>query len=180
MAFWACQTSPAVPAENAHATSSAIRRIANAAIAAGHIASGPLLGELAIALGASALAASLIPPDYLPDQMMPSRTLAPLWMLVAAFPVYINPATGMMQIIVLTRAQLSFGAAGVLLLWGIGQNAAFARRMAGIVGGRGMLIWLAIMLLTCIAAGYAVDAAWVIPGESDNDIHYERTDQTDL
>ena len=163
--------SPGVAMEEVPVALSGLRRIANAGIASGRIATGPILGDLAIALGVSALVASLIPPDFLPDQMTPSGWLAPLWMLLAAFPAYISPATGMMQIIVLSRAQLSFGAASVLLLWGVGRNVALSRRLANILGYRRMFVLWAMMLLMCIGMGFVMDAIWVNPGESDTDIH---------
>jgi hypothetical protein len=77
----------------------------------------------------------------------------------------------MMQIIVLSRAQLSFGAASVLLLWGGGQNVALVRRVAGILGYRRLFTLWAMMLCLCIGVGFAMDAASVNPGESDTDIH---------
>jgi hypothetical protein len=163
--------SAGVATEGVPVALSGLRRIANVGIAAGRIATGPILGDLAIALGVSALVASLIPPDFLPDQMTPSGWLAPLWMLLAAFPAYISPATGMMQVIVLSRAQLSFGAASVLLLWGVGQNVALVCRVASILGYRRLFILWAMMLCLCIGVGIVVDATSVNPGESDTDIH---------
>lgn len=102
--------------------------------------------------------------SFLPLRSALGSPWAPLIMLVAGVPVYVCAASATPMIAVLVSQGLSPGAGLVFLLAGPATNAAGIVLLRGLIGARGVAIYVGSIAVCALLAGYAVDALYPLLG----------------
>ncbi|MBL6704892.1 MAG: permease [Planctomycetaceae bacterium] len=148
-----------------------LRRMANLAITAARLCAGVVAIDLVICVLVSALAAYFVPADWLVSRMKYTISSAPLTMTAVAWPAYVSPTTGVMQVAAMSKIQLSLGAAIALHLLGVGLNASGVRWILALHGMRRLISLGLVILAMTWTMGYSADALLEHPPGAEEDTH---------
>ncbi len=121
--------------------------------------------ELIVGLVIAGLLGALVPPNLFADRI-PAGWPAMLLMLAVGIPIYVCSTASVPIALGLIRAGISPGAAMVFLITGPATNAATLTTLGRILGPRSTAIYLAVLVVTALATGAALDL-WVLPAFPD-------------
>lgn len=145
------------------------QRLVNAGLATARVASGIFVLEMLAVLSVSAIAAACIPTGFHDLPLHYTQPAAGPLMMVATFPAFIAPTTGIMQVSAMASVQFSLCAALALHVFGVGTNPAFAVWVWKEFGGKRLFSLAIVVIAVAMTFGYTADALLSHPQGSEVD-----------
>lgn len=150
----------AAPAEHAHTWGEKI-------VAMAKYAYGEFLDDISVQLVAgiaiSGLISWLLPPDFF-TRTIDNELLAMLLMIVGGIPLYVCATASIPIAAALMMKGLSPGAAFVFLAVGPATNAATVTVIAGVMGKKIVAVYLGVISVLSVAAGFALNGLFALVG----------------
>ncbi|QDU64305.1 putative permease [Planctomycetes bacterium Pan216] len=159
------------PVEDVEPTRSSSLRLVNSLIASARLCAGPTALDVLLVMVVTGLAAAFVPIYPLTSSLKYTDPWAPPLMALVAFPAYVSPAMGVVQMGAISSIQFSLGAAVAIHVFGVGLNVILPYWVARIYGVRRAIALGFVVIAATLALGYASDAIFEHPLGSEQDTH---------